>query len=273
MKLEFFAAIALSFSLTPAFGYDFTEADALFARRGEGPAQISAAVNAYEATIGKELADDEMIYASEQLARLHAYRAQLEPRTRMSARVPHYQACFQATERIAQLGKNLAAPQYYFWAGTCKLLWAEASGVETVLKNSKAVIDLLNAGHAIDPTYEGGGFDRVLGGLYTKLPIFNPWGPAGDVRKGIRHLEASIGSPAYGGAQNPETAGGEYYYESYWYYAQALESAGRRDEAISQLEGALDRIGEGEVSEMRVPETKIAEGLMRDLLAELKQPL
>ena len=150
------------------------------------------------------------------------------------------------------------------------MLWAEAQGVPTSLKTSKEVVDALTKGQAIDATFEGGGFDRVLGAMYAKLPPFNPWGPAGDVRKGLRLLEASIGSPSYGGAENPETASGEYFYETYWYYAQALDAARRRPEAITQLEGALDRIAAGEVSENRIPETKIVEDLMRELLAQLR---
>jgi hypothetical protein len=256
----------------PAFAhaYDFSTANQLFARRAEGAGVIQQSVAAYEGALASPLSDEEQIYASEQLARLHAYSAQLVSRSNMSARAPHYESCVSAANRMQGAAQRINGPQYYFWFAACRMLWAEAKGIETALRTSKEVMEALNQGRTIDSTYEGGGFDRVLGAMYTKLPLFNPWGPAGDVRKGLRHLEASIASPSYGAAENPETATGEYFFESYWYYAQALDASRRRSDAVTQLENALARIEDGDVSEERSPETKVVEELLRELLAKLK---
>ncbi len=255
-----------------ARAYDFTEANATFDRRGSSVSEINQAISLYEAALTTGISDDEQVFANDRIARLHAYSAQLVGAGPNPSRAPHYQKCIDAIGRLADLAKAQAVPHFYFWMGACKMLYAESKGVEFALKSANDVIAIAKQGQAVDASFEGGGFDRILGGLYSKLPPFNPWGQAGDVRRGMQHLEASLASSAFSGSENPEYETGDYYFETNYYYAQALNISGQKDAAIAHCQRTLERIATGDVNPARIPETKVVEQLLKDLLTKLQTP-
>lgn len=255
-----------------ARAYDFSEANASFERRGSGTAEIERAVSLYEASLSAGLSDDEQVFANDRIARLHAYHAQLVGTGPNPGRAPHFQKCIDAIGRLADLAKSQSVPHFYFWMGACKMLHAESKGVEYALKSANDVIAIVKQGQAIDASFEGGGFDRILGALLSKLPPFNPWGQAGDVRRGMQHLEASLASSAFSGAENPENETGDYFFETNYYYANALNIAGQKDAAIAHCQRTLERIASGDVNPARIPETKVVETLLKELLTKLQTP-
>ncbi len=265
-----FIWIILLFSVAgAAHAFDFSAADALYDQRENGPAAISTARQAYLDAV-KSVSDTDLIYAVEQIARLDAYAALSIPKSKIAGRKPILEACLRDIELIKPHQGVSATPHYYYWKAICQSLWSEADGIMSSLRLSKDVFAWLDAGRAVDATYEASGFDRIAGGLYLRLPAVNPFGPAGSVEKALTHLEASLNSPAYSGSKNPDTESGDYHYTTHFYYAETLVKADRRDEARNFIDTAIDRIESGDLPVGREPETRLALIRLKDLRATLK---
>lgn len=261
MKL-LLSALALCAS-SSAFAFDFTEADGLFNRREEGINTINSARQAYIAA-APSVQGPELIYAIEQVARLDAYAALSIPKSQITSRKPILENCLRDVEKMSPSAVG-ETPHYYYWKSICQSLWAEADGVMSSLRRAKDVFEWLDTGRAIDATYEAGGFDRIAGGLYLRLPAINPFGPGGSVEKALSHLEASLNAPAYGGSKTPDTDTGDYHFTTHYYYAETLIKAERRDEAITFIDQAIARIESGDLPVGREPETRLVLQRLKEL--------
>lgn len=251
------------------FAYDFSAADQLFTRRGENVTVLKQAIDAYQASLKTALTNDEKLHATENLGMLYAYRAQLIPDAQMRERIPYFTACMAALELIKPSAKFPETVQYYYWHSVCLAYWAESNGLLSSLQRSQELYDNLLKGIKIEPTYEGGGFDRILGVILSKLPPINPFGPTGDMARALQHFRSSLASPAFSQAANPETSTGQYFFSTHCYFAEAMIVAGMRAEARALLTDALARIDNGDVSPDMLPETAVAKAKMQRLVRGL----
>ncbi len=253
---------------TSAAAFDFSAADALFARRGESPAVAAEAKAAYHAAI-PQVAGEELIYAAEKWSRLN-YLAMLQT-TSTDAIKAAAQAGLKQIEVITPSAVG-PSPQYFYWKAVYLSLFAKANGVLASLSRSKELLETLDAGRKVDANYEGGGFDRLSAIAYAKLPAFNPVGPSGDKALAKELFERSINSPAYSkeAAEHIATESGDYFYSVYGYYAELLAETGHVDEAKELLTRAIERIEqENDVPTKRVPETQIDLVTLKTILAKL----
>jgi len=269
-----FAAWALASSLltfsTVSIAYDFAAEDKLFDNRESGDVAINEARSAYEALLPKLIGTD-LVYAVEQIARLDVYTIQRIPMSRARQRLPALEHCVETVARIAPSAVG-ETPHYYYWHVTCLALWCEANGIMQSLTRAPELVEGIEAGLRLDRTYEGGGFDRAAGSVYSKLPEWNPLGgPTGDIEKSLHHFQKSLRSPAYSGAKHPKTETGNYHFPTHYYYAQALIKDHRDDEAREVLEEAIERIDEGDLPVGREPETRLVYQLMKTLLDDMKK--
>lgn len=256
--------VALFFS-TIAHGYDFSNAEALFAKRGEGDklANIAAARVAYQDALS-QTSGAELEHAIQRLNRLDFYEGMQRSDDEYKKKM--FQGCLDRSEKL-----QAGSVQYYYWKGVCIASWAMANGIVASLKRSGEVESMLLKGRSIDARYDGGGFDRVLAYLYLRVPAINPFGPTRDLNKALAAADAAIASPSFPGEPDPATSTGEYFYNAYDVKAQTLAAMGRKSEAIVILQEAISRIEQGDVPFGREPETV---GILVDLknsLAEISK--
>jgi tetratricopeptide (TPR) repeat protein len=75
-------------------------------------------------------------------------------------------------------------PEGHYWLGVNYGTYGEAKGVLKSLSLVKPIKEAMNKVLAIDPTFDDGGADRVLGRVYYELPGFF----GGDKKKSLDHL-------------------------------------------------------------------------------------
>lgn len=259
--------VATAFSAS-ALAYDFSKADTLYQKR-EDLASLNQARAEYELALQSgSLTNDEKVYAVESASRLDYYQGLVV--TDIESQKTIFGKCMERVESIKP-GVVPATPAYYYWKGTCMASWGRANGVLVSLNRSKELVEVLTAGKALDSTYEGGGFDRVLSAVFLRLPAINPFGPSGDKQKAFAYSDAAVSAAAYGGAADPATATGDYFFNVYEFRAEILEALGKKAEAISLLNTAIARIDSGDYAPDRNPETKVHRAVLVTLLAKLQQ--
>lgn len=262
------AVVAGSTLVTQAFAADFTAADELFERRGEGVAVINEGKDAYAAQLGASNTT-EKLYALGQMSRLAYYEGLIVPESDRDARVALYRRCWDDLEahiNPSQVGDTV---EYYFWKGVCMASWARAKGIGSSLAQSGELVETVETGLTLDDTYEGGGFYRLGSAVFQNLPPVNPFGPTRDLARSLEYAELAIESEAYAGEEIPDTATGDYFFNVYEYQAIATNALGDRDGAIAILEDAISRIQEGDVPSDRMPETTA----FLDILQRLRSSL
>jgi hypothetical protein len=264
---RFFAIAGLVGAASSAFSYDFSEADLLFSKRGEGQAAIEAARAAYEASL-KTVTGRELIYAVEYLSRLDYYEGLRTDDVNLQKVI--YSRCLERIEMIKPPAPT-STPEYYYFKGGCLGSWAKANGVLQSLIKSKELVDTLETGKKIAPAFEGGGFDRIEAPVFLKLPAINPYGPTGDKKKALAFAEAALASSAYSGSVEPDTGSGDYFFNAFEYKAEILDALGRKAEAIDLLNNAIARIDAGDISTFRVPETMEHRRGLQALLEKLSK--
>lgn len=264
--MKFIAMFVIALFARTAFGFDFSSADSLFEQREQGFEAIQRATHAYKSSLREGLTPDEKVYVVEQVGRLSLYEGLLANDDNETVKRVALE-CYELTEVIQNTHAKTPV-QYYFWRALCLAGWAKANGVVQSLSRSKELIDLVEQGIATgDASYEGGGLFRIAAAAYMRLPALNPLGPAGDLNKALEYANKSLSAPAYGGAIDPATATGDYFFQIYQVLGEVLYLLGRKDEAIRALERALERVRNGDVSPNRMPESRL-EG--RDCEALLK---
>jgi hypothetical protein len=264
----------------PSFAYDFTAADTAYFARGSATAAnrtvIAEAVKAYEAAVASGLGKEEQIYAVEQMARLYTFESFLGLDSASIKAVGD--KCLAAIEKInpstSTVGEN---PHYYYWHAVCRMFWAKANGPLSSLSYAQAVIDLIETGEAIEPSYEGGGFERLTGIMFANLPAFNPtFGPVKDMPRALKAYADSVNSDeAYEDAieiawKDPTTETGAYFYNTHYYWAKALNDDGQGEAAKALAKKAIADIDAGKASKSRAPETQVAKRQLQELLASFK---
>lgn len=75
-------------------------------------------------------------------------------------------------------------PDGHYWLGICYGVYGEAKGVLKSLSLVKPIKAAMNKVLALDPAYDEGGPDRVLGRVYYELPGF----AGGSKKKSLEHL-------------------------------------------------------------------------------------
>ncbi len=259
-----FAISALLLSST-AFGFDFSQAEALFAKRGEGDrvANVAAARAAYQSAQA-QTSGAEKVFAIQRLNRLDFYEALLVNDKENKKRI--FQGCIDRSEALVP-----NSVEFYYWKAVCVAEWSDANGILASLTRSGEVESLLLKGRAIDARLEGGGFDRVLAFVYLKVPAINPFGPTRDLNKALASANAAIASQAYPGEADPTTSTGDYFFNAYDVKAQILRAMGHRDEAITVAKEAISRIEQGDLPVGREPETLLMLNDLKNTLAEVSK--
>jgi len=75
-------------------------------------------------------------------------------------------------------------PEGHYWLGICYGVYGEAKGVLKSLSLVKPIKAAMNKVLELDPAYDDGGPDRVLGRVYHELPGF----AGGSKKKSLEHL-------------------------------------------------------------------------------------
>jgi len=76
----------------------------------------------------------------------------------------------------------------HFWLGVCYGVYGETRGVLKSLSLVKPIKEAMRRVLAIDPAYDRGGADRVLGRVYHEVPKF----AGGGERKSLEHLLKAV---------------------------------------------------------------------------------
>ena len=149
------------------FSADFSTADALFKRRGEG----YRTADAFKATLAAKaeyqrmldtLSGQDLIYAMGRMGELYLYAgSMLTEKSNKAQRLGYFGECENAMERVnpAKVGEN---PVYYYFKGSCAAFYAESGNMIDKL----ARVDYFKKGKSKDVLYVGidKGFQIYLGG-------------------------------------------------------------------------------------------------------------
>ncbi len=248
--------------------FNFEAADQLFHERQISVSKIKEALNAYNEALNSRLDDHEKVYSTEQSARLLMYYNYTTSESNIRLRTQIANTCLDKIKTISPKKLGSETPHYYYWKSVCLMARAEA---QSSLNDSNEIARLIKKGSTVDSTYEGGGFDRLNGIFYAKLPAFNPFGPSRNLSKSIIHFKRTIDADFYNDPnpadwKDPSTETGEYFFSTYFYYAEALIKKRRRDEASEIIQDALDRIENGDVAEYRSAENAVAKERLQNLL-------
>jgi len=264
--------LASQLSSVSAFAnHDFSQADELFHQRQDGPSKIKEALNSYKDALTTPLEQHDKIYAIEQSARLLMYHSYIvdQSDTRLRTRISN--ECLTTLKPIDPNRGFSETPHYYYWRSVCLMARAEA---QSSLSESSEIARLIKKGSDVDENYEAAGFERLAGIFYAKLPSFNPFGPSRDLNRAFIHFQRSINSDSYTPLypvswKDPSTETGEYFFSTYFYYAEALIKKRRNSAARELIEETLDRLENGDSAQYRTPENLVSKKRMQRLLRRL----
>jgi tetratricopeptide (TPR) repeat protein len=116
---------------------------------------------------------------------------------RLSYWIGDHTADKEAKKRILQQGIEQAKKAVeidpdradgHFWLGVCYGVYGETRGVLKSLSLVKPIKEAMRRVLAIDPAYDRGGADRVLGRVYHEVPKF----AGGGERKSLEHLLKAV---------------------------------------------------------------------------------
>ena len=219
-----------SFVLVPlvtstAFAVDFSQADALFKRRGEGLHTASAAKNALDAKAQYQamldsLSGADLLYAMGRMGELYLYLGNMvTDKNDKTQRLNYFGECENAMERIhpSKVGEN---PVYYYFKGACAAFYAESGNTFDKIarldyfKKGKSKDTIYSAIDKGFQTYLEGGVYRVGAGVFSNqlanlVGLYKP-------EEAVSMMVAAVALPA-------DTTGrtGEDYCENHRYLAQS----------------------------------------------------
>lgn len=245
----------------PSYGFDFTSADALFARRENNLENISSARQIYQRAL-KSAQGEELLHAVEHLGKLAYYEGELlVAESDHSARRKIFQQCQDDVESInpAKTGKEY--PAYFYWKSACIALWAKSAKPWSVPGRIGDLEDAMNRGLELDASYEGGGIHRIMGSVYLKSKALS-WVPGlgrfYDPAKALSHIEKAI-------EMGPE------YYNAHMVKAEILKELDRGNEGKKLLQEKANelsmRVGRNSLPLGLEPESKV---LLKQMLALLE---
>jgi tetratricopeptide (TPR) repeat protein len=158
-------------------------------------------------------------------------------------------------ERGIEAGKRAIAlepakPEGHFWTAANMGTLAESFGLRAGLRYRGAVKRELELVLSIDPAYQEGSADRVLGRWYFRVPrLFG-----GSKEKSVEHLRRSL-------TYDPDNA------QAHLFLADTLLAMDRRDEAERELQRVLD----APVPPQWIPEVAEFKAKAAETLARLRR--
>lgn len=248
LKLYHLGFIMLAAVLSlPAYAFDFSRADALYAQRENNPGAIAEARSIYRSALGGSLATWEKIHVIENLSRLAFYEGELlTPQDDHAKRVPIFTGCMEDVEQVkpSKIGENGA---YYYFKSLCLAMWAKSAQRVAVIARVGEFKDVLNMGMQKFPQYANGGIYRIYANTLIAEPLLRGFGLY-DVARGLEYAQQAVNI-------GPE------HYNAYMILADALDKNGRRAEGVSLLqhkkEELTDRLEEGRLPVGYEPESKV----------------
>lgn len=156
------------------------EGDALYAERAV-PAKAQEAKAKYEAALA---AGGDVYGASWRLARISYWIGDHTANKDMKKAI--LLQGIEHAKKAVELGPDKA--DGHFWLGVCYGVYGEAKGVLKSLSLVKPIKEAMRRVLEIDPAYDRGGADRVLGRVYHEVPKF----AGGGEKKSLEHLLKSV---------------------------------------------------------------------------------
>lgn len=156
------------------------QSDELYAQRGDLAKAKEALAKLQEALIAKE--DPYGVYW--RLARVQYWIGDHTPEKSEKKRV--FEMGIYHGKKAVTAGPDKA--EGHFWLGVCYGVYGEAKGVLKSLALVKPIKEAMRRVLEIEPAYDRGGADRVLGRVYHELPGF----AGGSEKKSLEHLLKSV---------------------------------------------------------------------------------
>jgi tetratricopeptide (TPR) repeat protein len=174
------ALLAQAQTPAPAGSTLIGESDALYVER----ADLAKAKDAL-AKLEQALAANEDAYSANwRMARLCYWIGDHTPTN--DAKKPIFQKGIDYAKKAIELGPD--KPDGHFWLGVNYGVYGEAKGKLKSLSLVKPIKAEMNRVIEIDPTYDHGGADRVLGRVYHEVPGI----AGGSEKKSLEHLLKAV---------------------------------------------------------------------------------
>jgi hypothetical protein len=254
------SAAALSLTLASSARADqWSDADALFARRAESRDVIAQARAKYRAVLTGATANQDKIRAVTQLGRLAVYEGDMVlPKSDKDGRKAIFADCWKNNDAFVEaINPSVVGdtPQYYFFKGVCLAYWGEAAGPILSLPHVGTIKDTMNKALTLDTRFDGGGAHRLAASVKSN-PAARPLPGLYDIDTAQTEAAAATASAAFPGDPN----GGSNYYENLRTEAQILIEAGKIAEAKAKMTQAI-AIAERAQRGNRLPVGREAESL------------
>jgi tetratricopeptide (TPR) repeat protein len=156
------------------------QGDALFAERAD-LAKTKEAKDRYEAALA---AGEDAYGASWRMARVLYWIG--DHTADKAAKKQLFLQGIDHAKKAVELGPDNA--EGHFWLGVCYGVYGEAKGVLKSLALVKPIKEEMRRVLEIDPAYDRGGADRVLGRVYHEVPKF----AGGGEKKSLEHLLKAV---------------------------------------------------------------------------------
>jgi tetratricopeptide (TPR) repeat protein len=185
-KVVFAIVIVLALAALPALAQTpsssplVQQGDDLYTQRAD-LAKAKEAQAKYEAALA---AKEDDYGASWRLARILYWIGDHTPAN--DAKKQLFQQGIDHAKKAVELGPDKA--DGHFWLGVCYGVYGEAKGVLKSLALVKPIKAEMRRVLEIDPAYDRGGADRVLGRVYHQLPGF----AGGSEKLSLQHLQKAV---------------------------------------------------------------------------------
>jgi tetratricopeptide (TPR) repeat protein len=185
-KAVFAVVIVLALAALPALAQTpsssplVQQGDDLYTQRAD-LAKAKEAQAKYEAALA---AKEDDYGASWRLARILYWIGDHTPAN--DAKKQLFQQGIDHAKKAVELGPDKA--DGHFWLGVCYGVYGEAKGVLKSLALVKPIKAEMRRVLEIDPAYDRGGADRVLGRVYHQLPGF----AGGSEKLSLQHLQKAV---------------------------------------------------------------------------------
>jgi tetratricopeptide (TPR) repeat protein len=185
-KAVFAVVIVLALAALPALAQTpsssplVQQGDDLYTQRAD-LAKAKEAQAKYEAALA---AKEDDYGASWRLARILYWIGDHTPAN--DAKKQLFQQGIEHAKKAVELGPDKA--DGHFWLGVCYGVYGEAKGVLKSLALVKPIKAEMRRVLEIDPAYDRGGADRVLGRVYHQLPGF----AGGSEKLSLQHLQKAV---------------------------------------------------------------------------------
>ena len=156
------------------------QGDDLYAQRGD-LAKAKEALAKYQAALAP---GDDAYGANWRLARVEYWIGDHTADKTVKKQI--FQQGIDHAKKAIELGPNKV--EGHFWLGVCYGVYGEAKGVLKSLALVKPIKEAMRRVLEIDPAYDKGGADRVLGRVYHEVPGI----AGGSEKKSLEHLLKAV---------------------------------------------------------------------------------